>query len=50
LFYAIKVEEVYPAELNDVIRARIERILFEEWLAARRKDSDLRKPPLWTID
>ncbi|TMV48651.1 hypothetical protein FE783_16485 [Paenibacillus mesophilus] len=49
-FYVIKVEEVYPAELNGDTRARIERIVFDEWLAARRKVANVRKPPLWTQD
>ncbi len=49
-FYVIKVEEVYPAELNGDTRARIERMLFDEWLAARRKEANVRKPPLWTHD
>ncbi len=47
-FYLIKVEEVYPAELNADTRARIERILFDEWLAARRMEANVRKPALWT--
>lgn len=47
-FYVIKVEEVYPAELNGDIRSRIERILFEEWLAARRMEANVRKPAMWT--
>ncbi|WP_035119405.1 peptidylprolyl isomerase [Cohnella panacarvi] len=47
-FYVIKVEEVYPAELNGDIRARIERIFFDEWLAARRMEANVRKPALWT--
>jgi len=47
-FYVIKVEEIYPAELNGDTRARIERILFDEWLAARRKEANVRKPALWT--
>lgn len=47
-FYVIKVEEIYPAELNEDTRARIERILFDEWLAARCKEANVRKPALWT--
>lgn len=49
-FYVIKVEEVYPAELNGDTRARIERILFDEWLAARCKEANVCKPALWTRD
>jgi len=49
-FYVIKVEEVYPAELNGDTRARIEQILFDEWLAARRKEANERKPSLWARD
>jgi parvulin-like peptidyl-prolyl isomerase len=39
--YVIKIEEVYPAELNANVRSRIERILFEEWLSARRKQANV---------
>lgn len=46
-FYVICVDEVYPAELGEDNRDRIERILFEEWLAARRKEANARKLPLW---
>ncbi|THF72804.1 peptidylprolyl isomerase [Cohnella fermenti] len=49
-FYVIKVEEICPAELNGDTRARIERILFDEWLAARCKEANVRKPALWTRD
>lgn len=40
-FYVIKVEEIYPAELNADIRSRIEQILFEEWLSSRRKQANV---------
>ncbi|KRF05524.1 hypothetical protein ASG89_20570 [Paenibacillus sp. Soil766] len=40
-FYVIKVEDVYPAELNAEIRSRIEQILFEEWLSSRRKQANI---------
>lgn len=49
-FYVIKVEEVYPAELNGDTRARIERMLFDEWLAATYKKANARRAPLWTQD
>lgn len=45
-FYVIKIEEVYPAELNEEIRTRIERILFEEWLSSKRKQANAHIP-LW---
>jgi len=41
-FYVIKIEEVYPAELNDGTRARIERLLFDEWLADKRRQADVK--------
>jgi parvulin-like peptidyl-prolyl isomerase len=43
-FYVIKVDEVYPAELNADIRSRIEQILFEEWLSSRRKQANVHIP------
>jgi parvulin-like peptidyl-prolyl isomerase len=45
-FYVVKIEEVYPAELNEATRARIEGILFEEWLSLRRKQANV-QIPLW---
>ncbi len=43
-FYVIKVEEVYPAELNADTRSRIEQILFEEWLSSRRRQASVHIP------
>lgn len=38
-FYVIKIEEAYPAELNADTRARIEWLLFDEWLTDRRRQA-----------
>ena len=48
-FYVVKIEEVYPAELNEATRARIEGILFEEWLSLRRKQANV-NVSLWNED
>lgn len=49
-FYVVKIEEVYPAELNADTRVRIEQILFEDWLTSRRKEVNAYMPPLWAQD
>ncbi|TDF94701.1 peptidylprolyl isomerase [Paenibacillus piri] len=49
-FYVVKIEEVNPAELNADTRARIEQILFEDWLTARRKEANAYMPQLWAQD
>ncbi|TBL70449.1 peptidylprolyl isomerase [Paenibacillus thalictri] len=48
-YYVVKLEEMYPAELDADIRARIERILFEEWLCLKRKQASSHIP-LWEQD
>jgi parvulin-like peptidyl-prolyl isomerase len=45
-YYVMLIEDVYPAELNADIRARLEQSLFEEWLASRRKSVQARSR-LW---
>jgi len=49
-FYVVKIEEVYPAELNADTRVRIEHLLFEDWLTSRRKEANASMPPLWAQD
>lgn len=48
-FYVIKIEEAYPAELNDGTRTRIEGLLFDEWLEDRRRQAGV-SVPLWGQD
>jgi parvulin-like peptidyl-prolyl isomerase len=41
-----RVEERHPPVLDDAIREQIAAQLWEEWLAARRKNSEIRRPLL----